>query len=248
MTPDTPQKKAVPKDTTSRVELKTYPVQANEQWVSFLPEEIQPIAIAAMELRHVKRQTTIYALHSPNSEMYTVLDGTVKLTTTTASGKDVAITTMPRGCTFGEISFIDQQPRHNIAIASTDCTLAVLTRRQYNQLCQDYPQITEAMLNFFAHRLRTLISIHQDTTSLELPQQLARRLLFIARNQNDGQTLPLSYGISVSQDELAATLGVSRQHVNKAIKKWQTEGLIEVGYRKITLLDPQGLKVIASDD
>ncbi|GAB3105527.1 Crp/Fnr family transcriptional regulator [Aestuariicella hydrocarbonica] len=224
-----------------------YPRKAHEQWIYFLPAEIQDAVIANMDIRHYKRTETVYAHHSPTNEIYTVLEGCIKLTNTTLSGKDIAITTLPRGCTFGELSFIDGQPRQNIAVASTDCTLAVLTRKQYLSLSQQHPEILAGMLQFTAHRLRALVNIHQDTTSLELPQQLAKRLLFIAQKQNDGNHHSQPTEISVSQDELAATLGVSRQHVNKALKKWQTDGLLEVGYRKITLLDCEGLKEVTED-
>ncbi|WP_439134599.1 Crp/Fnr family transcriptional regulator [Pseudomaricurvus sp.] len=222
-----------------------YPLQSGEQWLYYLPATLQPAVISAMDIKTFKRQETIYAHHSSINEIYTILDGSIRLTNTTLSGKDIAITTMPRGCTFGELSFVDELPRQNIAIASTDCTLAVLHRKQYNALCQQHPAITSGMLQFIAHRLRSMINIHQDSTSLELPQQLAKRLLFIAKNQTESQSLEAPDEIDVSQDELAATLGVSRQHVNKALKRWQAQGLIYVGYRKLTLLDREGLKAEA---
>lgn len=225
--------------------LLNYPRQSSEQWVYYLPEQLQSVVIHSMEVQTFKRQDTIYSHHSSINEIYTVLEGTIRLSNTAFSGKDIAITTMPLGCTFGELSFVDKLPRQNIAIASTDCTLAVLHRKQYNALCREHPAITFGMLQFIAHRLRAMVNIHQDSTSLELPQQLAKRLLFIAKNQLQGQNLKHPNEIEVSQDELAATLGVSRQHVNKALKRWQAAGLIDVGYRKITLLDQEGLNTAA---
>ncbi|MBU3068948.1 Crp/Fnr family transcriptional regulator [Aestuariicella sp. G3-2] len=219
--------------------ISDYPIHSSEQWVYYLPEELQPEVIGAMEIQNFRRHDTIYSHHSPTNEIYTVIQGNVRLSNSALSGKDIAISTMPRGCTFGELSFVDELPRQNIATASTDCTLAVLNRKQYNVLCREHPAIISSMLQFLSHRLRSLVNIHQDSTSLELPQQLAKRLLFMAKNQSRTQSAQCE--IDVSQDELAATLGVSRQHVNKALKRWQAAGLIDVGYRKVILLDQDAL-------
>lgn len=224
-----------------------YPFDSNQQWLYYLPAHLRDLVRIKMETRSYKRHDVIYDHRSQINEVYTVIDGSVRLTNTTESGKDIAITSLPPGCTFGELSFVDGLARQNIAIASTACTLAVLHKKHYLELCEQYGQIPQAMLQFVAHRLRALVNIHQDTTSLELPQQLAKRLLYIADNQQQNPSALTPNEINTSQDELAATLGVSRQHVNKAVKRWQSEGLIDVGYRKIILLDAEGLAKVAAD-
>ncbi|NIB42815.1 Crp/Fnr family transcriptional regulator [Pseudomaricurvus alkylphenolicus] len=226
-------------------ELKNYPLKSTQQWLYGLREDLQQKVLDTMTTRQYKRQDQIYALHSQIVEIYTLIEGTVIITNTTESGKDVAITTLPHGSSFGDLSFVDQQPRQNFAIASTDCTVAVLNRRDYDALTREHPEITESMLQYFARRMRILINMHQDAHSLELRQQLARRLLFVSESQQQLQESALT--ISVSQEELAASLGVSRQHINKAVKQWQSEGLIDLGYRKIELLDLEGLKQVAAD-
>ncbi len=224
-----------------------YPFDATQQWVSYLPKDLQPLVVAEMELRDYKRGETIYGLHSQTQEIYTVIDGSIKLSNATETGKDLAIITLPRGGTFGELSFIDNQPRQNIAIAASDCTLAVLKSQQYLELSQEFPQLNAGMLQFVTQRLRTLSDMHQDRNSLGLSQQLAKRLILASQYQQQGQDKDLTQVISTSQDELASTLGVSRQHVNKALKRWQAEGLLEVSYRKIKLLDIAGLEEKAKE-
>lgn len=221
--------------------LNRYPFEVDQQWVSHLPVSLQKMIVSEMELRDYKRGETIYSLHSQTNEIYTVVDGSIKLTNATESGKDIAIITLPRGCTFGELSFIDNQPRQNIAIANTDCSLAILKAKTYFELNTQHPELDRALLTFVAQRLRTLSDIHQDSNSLGLSQQLAKRLLSAYQYQAQHKAAISPNVITTSQDELASTLGASRQHVNKALKKWQAEGLLDVGYRKITLQDIDGL-------
>lgn len=225
--------------------LNRYPFEVDQQWVAYLPSELQETVVSEMEFRDYKRGETIYGLHSQVNEIYTVLDGSIKLSNATENGKDIAIVVLPRGCSFGELSFIDTQPRQNIALANTDCTLAVLKNKRYLELSHNHPQLDRALLLFLALRLRTLSDIHQDRNSLGLSQQLAKRLIttFHYQSQNSANTNPCI--ITSSQGELASTLGVSRQHVNKALKKWQAEALLEVSYRQIEILDIDGLEKVA---
>ncbi len=225
--------------------LNRYPFEVDQQWVCYLPPRLQQLIVSEMELRDFKRGETIYGLHSQTTEIYTVVDGSVKLTNATESGKDIAIITLPRGCTFGELSFVDNQPRQNIAIANTDCSLAVLKSNRYLELNTQHPQLDRAMLQFVTQRLRTLSNMHQDSNSLGLSQQLAKRLITAYQHQSQNSSTLESSVIRTSQDELASTLGASRQHINKTLKKWQAEALLEVGYRKITLLNVSGLIIEA---
>ncbi len=225
--------------------LNRYPFEVDQQWVSYLPTALQKTVVAEMELRDYRRGETIYGLHSQVSEIYTLVDGSIKLTNATENGKDIAIITLPKGCTFGELSFIDSQPRQNIAVANTDCTLAVLKHKRYEELRTRHPELDRALLQFVAQRLRTLSDIHQDRNSLGLSQQLAKRLVtaFHYQAQNSSKMNPRI--LTTSQGELASTLGVSRQHVNKALKKWQSQSLLEISYRQIEILDIEGLEEAA---
>lgn len=226
--------------------LNRYPFEVDQQWVCHLPPELQKIVVEQMELRDYKRGETIYALHSQVNEIYTVVDGSVKLTNATESGKDIAIITLPKGCSFGELSFIDGRARQNIALANSDCSVAVLKNKVYLELRAKHPELDQALLQFVAQRLRTLSDMHQDSNSLGLSQQLAKRLISAYHYQAQNTSTADPQIITTSQDELASTLGVSRQHVNKALKKWQTQKLLEISYRKIELLDIKGLEYVAA--
>ncbi len=45
---------------------------------------------------------------------------------------------------------------------------------------------------------------------------------------------------------MAALLGVSRQAVNEAVGELRDAGLIETGYRRISILDTVGLEAVAN--
>lgn len=52
--------------------------------------------------------------------------------------------------------------------------------------------------------------------------------------------------VTLSQSTIAALLGVSRQSVNEALGRLRDQGLVETGYRRIRVLDPEKLAAIAA--
>lgn len=51
--------------------------------------------------------------------------------------------------------------------------------------------------------------------------------------------------VSLSQASIATLLGVSRQSVNEALGELREMGVVETGYRRIKVLDPDTLMAVA---
>lgn len=54
--------------------------------------------------------------------------------------------------------------------------------------------------------------------------------------------------VNLSQSTIAALLGVSRQSVNEALGRLRELGLVETGYRRIAVLDPDRLEEVSGPD
>jgi CRP-like cAMP-binding protein len=65
---------------------------------------------------------------------------------------------------------------------------------------------------------------------------LARRLAGLAQMWRDDLSLSGPVDIRVSQVELAAMLGLSRQRLSALLHRLQSQGLVEVGFRSIRVL------------
>ena len=96
------------------------------------------------------------------------------------------------------------------------------------------------MIEILCLRLRWLNAERNDLALLKIEARLAKRLLLL------GERLADKAGwIGISQSELAAFLGATRESVNKILNTWRTQELIGIKRGAIRLLSKHGLQQIA---
>src|SRR5918996_300388 len=104
----------------------------------------------------------------------------------------------------------------------------VLTRLLYT-----HPAITQRFLYSLATRLERMQRRLLELTQRDLRGQVATLLL--------NETEERAGEIQLPQSTLAELLGATRPSVNQVLKRLQAEGLIRLAYRRVEVLDPDGL-------
>jgi CRP/FNR family transcriptional regulator len=82
----------------------------------------------------------------------------------------------------------------------------------------------------------------EDLTSLDLEGRLAKRLLELAEEYGRPSDGAIEIALPVTQDDLAAMIGVARASVNRVIGAYEDRGLLERRGRRIAILDPERLR------
>jgi CRP/FNR family transcriptional regulator, cAMP and macrophage regulator len=109
----------------------------------------------------------------------------------------------------------------------------VLTRLLYT-----HPAITQRFLYSLATRLERMQRRLLELTQRDLRGQVATLLL--------NETEDRAGEIQLPQSTLAELLGATRPSVNQVLKRFQGEGLVRLSYRRVEVLDPEGLRRVAS--
>lgn len=94
--------------------------------------------------------------------MYVITEGQVDIYV-----DDVLVATREPGETVGEMAFIDGRPRSATARARTDCTLAPVSRRNFQFLLDNSPHFAAQVMRLLVERLREL----QDDPSARPPAE-----------------------------------------------------------------------------
>jgi CRP/FNR family transcriptional regulator len=119
----------------------------------------------------------------------------------------------------------------------------MVTRNDFAQWLATRPKAGLALLETLALRVRRTDEALADLAFLDLPRRLAKQLLELARAHPEVQSAGQGGGmrLRITQAELAAMLGVSRESVNKQLNALAREGVLQLGRGSVTLLDMKAL-------
>jgi CRP-like cAMP-binding protein len=168
-----------------------------------------------------------------------VVDGLLKLSSDTESGKTASLAGVPPGGWFGEGSMIKLEIRRYDAIALRDCRIALMPKQTFHWLLDHSIGFNRYLLNQLNERLGQFIGLLESERLLDTDARVARCLATLFN--------PVLYpgtgrNLAVSQEELGYLTGISRQRVNRSLKVLQEEGYLSIGYGGITILDLDGLR------
>jgi CRP-like cAMP-binding protein len=198
--------------------------------------------IAAAKPQAFKAGDSIFLMGDPGTSMMLVEQGEVRISYPSSEGKIVLLSELKAGAVFGEIALLDGGERSADATAATNGTLLVFERHDFIKLLEGNWPLAEALLKMVCERLRRADQRMADLAFHDLPERLARALLSRA-TPSPSSGLPR---VSDTQSTLATLVGGSREAVNRCLKKWEGEGMIEISEGRITLIDPPALSRFSS--
>jgi CRP-like cAMP-binding protein len=213
--------------------------KASNEIVSFRPEHFE---LLFSDCRPERYQAGEYLfMHDdPSDRIYGVVSGIVEISTYSISGRKLVANIEQSRSLIGEIGALDSGPRTASAVCLTDCELVSLNRPQLMRKLAGNASLALAMIEILCLRLRWLNAERNDLALLKIEARLAKRLLLL------GERLADKAGwIGISQSELAAFLGATRESVNKILNTWRSQKLIDTKRGAIRLLSKHGLQQIA---
>jgi CRP/FNR family transcriptional regulator, cyclic AMP receptor protein len=187
----------------------------------------------------------IYAKGSPGDSMMAVLRGSVKMSSVSAEGKEIVLNIMSAGDFFGEIALLDGEERSADAVATTDCEILVLHRRDFMPLLEKHADICLVLLKILCQRLRQTSEQVEDVLFRHLESRLAKALLHLAESAGIHGVNGSATDLHLSQKELGAHAGGSRESVNKHLQIWHRAGLIRLGKSSIVIRDLAAIERLA---
>jgi CRP/FNR family transcriptional regulator, cyclic AMP receptor protein len=205
------------------------------------PEALERVA-AGMRSRRFRRGEVIFHIGDPGDALFVLVTGEVKISLPSETGEEAILATLRPGDVFGELALLDGAPRSATATALGASETVVLPRDKFRELIATEAGVRDALLASIAGELRRLTTHVEELHFLDITGRLAARLVRLAR---DGGTRLPDGGIrlrtSLTQGDLAAMVGCTRQSVNKLLGQFTDDGLIRLEREGIVVIDVDGL-------
>lgn len=208
-------------------------------------EALDPGALAALRVAGIRRTWPAGAVlfrEGDRPDRVLILEsGTVKCVTTSAGGVERILALRTAGDVLGELGVADRGPRSATAIAATPVEALAVPAERFRTFLTEHPRATLELLTIAIGRLRASDRQRAEFGSTETTTRLARVLAELARTHGqpgeDGVRLEL-----LSQEDLAALCGSSREAVSRALGALRAAGLVTTGRREVTILDLEGIE------
>jgi CRP/FNR family cyclic AMP-dependent transcriptional regulator len=187
----------------------------------------------------VPRGRVFYEPEDVSQVLFLIGEGRVQIYRISPEGKKLVIATLGPGALFGEMALLGQQMHNAFAEALDDCQIFVMSRADLERLILNKPSVGRRVLETTGRRLRDAERRLEDMAFKGIPARLASLLLRLADEQGSDEVVGLTH------QDLAETVGTYRETATQVLNDMKTAGLIEIGRKRIKILDRARLEAVA---
>ena len=204
--------------------------------------------LSETDVQEIDRATTITSAHrgkilympeETGEVLFMLKEGRIQLYRISPEGKKLVIATLGPGTVFGEMAFIGQGMHNSFAEALEDCVLYVMSRADVEHMLVTKPQVALRIFEVLGRRLKEAEARLAEIAFKSISARLASLLLQLAEEQGGPAITGLTH------QNLGEQIGTYRETTTQTLNTFKSAGLIEIGRKRITLLDADGLRRIA---
>lgn len=202
-------------------------------------EELERL-IPLLTERSFRPRQVLFQAGDPPERVYLLLKGRVKIYQVAENGKEIILDVVGKGGVVGDMAIVQDGERTACAQAIDETVAVSISWEDFTHLLQQSPRLGFAMMELMAKRLTHMQRAFMNIVSKPVSARLADTLL---NRQEDGIV-----HLGLTHQELAQTIGTSRETVTALLSRFVTLGAIAPipsGYR---VVDEDLLDDIANGD
>ena len=175
---------------------------------------------------NLEKSEVAFAQGDPADAIYYVQRGRLRVTVSSANGKEATITLVGAGEFLGENCMVSAHPiRLATATAMTDCALLKISKAEMTRVLREEPALSEMFVTFLLARNARIQADLVDQLFNSSEKRLARILLLLA--QFGKESKPETVVPKISQELLAEMIGTTRSRVSFFMNRFRKLGFIE---------------------
>jgi len=187
---------------------------------------------------------SVFTEGEPCIGLYIVVSGHVRIYKSSAGGREQVLSIDGPGASIAELPVFDGGRYPASVVAMDDVTLIFVSKQDFQALCLAHPPVALKVLKVVGGRLRRLVGIIEELSFTTVRHRLAAFLLRMAKPEAGGRKA-VELLLPASNQELAAQIGTVRELVSRNLSRLQSEGIIQIEGRTITVRDLKALEAAA---
>jgi len=196
---------------------------------------------ASMDTVKIAKGSILFKEGDDGEHLYVIIDGKLKLGTSSGDGRENLLSILGPGEMFGELSLFDPGPRTSTATAVTDAKLLSLSHEKVIPWLKQNPEVSLQLLTRLSQRLRRTNEAVGDLVFSDVPGRVAKALIDLGDRFGKTTAEGLLVNHDLTQEELAQLVGASRETVNKALADFAGRGWLKLDGRSVLIIDVERL-------
>ncbi|MCV6597942.1 MAG: Crp/Fnr family transcriptional regulator [Mangrovicoccus sp.] len=211
-------------------------------WFAERAPEVQQRILAGARRREFRKGQPIYRAGDGADGLYGLIDGVIEITVPGDDGVEIQIHRADTGFWIGDLALFAEEPRLVSVTAVSDIsTLFVPQSFMRDLIKNDMGMLRE----FYALTHRNFATAFRLLANLSVSQS-ERRLGLRLLHYSELSTEPDGW-LSLSQEDLARLIAVSLPTLQRILRRFVEDGLVEIGYRRLRVLDHPALAARCRD-
>lgn len=174
---------------------------------------------------------------------YFLISGKYFVSSQEITGKELLLRYCQTPAIMGDIEILEDCLIQSNCIAAEPCTFVFIPKKIYEKELKYDASFSQILLRELAYKLRTCTISSRVNALSPANVRLAAFLCTIASGSNS----KASYITTKNMEETAALIGTTKRHVNRILKQWIVQRIVERENDQIRVLQWDKLKEISED-
>lgn len=193
-----------------------------------------------------RRRTQVLASDRRKRELLAVVSGCLEISNMNPQGRKYVNALLGPGQVAPLVRLLSDVPLPYDYHAHEDSVIVHLPSDAVIALLDAEPVLWRDVAKLALQRQRLSVMLLQGQMLNSVRARVAATLTSVIRFYGMQVKAAASLPVRLSQNDLAAMLGLSRQTINKELGRLVAEGVIDMSYKRIRIVDPERLTLIAA--
>src|SRR5215208_585609 len=196
--------------------------------------------------RRFEAKDTIFVPGDPDSQLYFLLEGTVRLYKIYGDYKEATTALLRDRGVFGKLSLVEGRRQDTFAEALTEARVASAQKSVLAEVVKCRPEFSIKLFSSFSERLRQSDEVIESLLHREVSARLATLLLNLGERFGEANGVGTLIDVRLTHQDLANMIASTREAVSKVMSELQRDGVIESRNRRIVIVNGEALAEYAS--
>jgi len=203
--------------------------------------------VRAARRQRVAAGAEVFRQGEPARSFFVLLGGRVRVSKLTPEGQQMTVRYIGPGESFGCVAVCGGADYPASAAAVEESEILAWTRARTQELAGRHPRVALNVIRVMGGRIDDMQTRLGEVTHERVERRVARALTRLAAQAGRRDAEGVVIDFPLSRQDLAEYAGTTLATVSRTLSRWEGDGIVALGRRRVVVRRPHALVAIADD-